>query len=216
YTVACGLPPPPRCARHLPRKRGRKGKSMTEASLPPQNRRRRSPLADFTLDMTPRDWGLAAAGLALLLDQLSKFILLYGFGFKAMAPSEHIDVLPFFNLIMRWNSGISYGLFPAETRLGSMVLVALSFAAVAGLSWWLWVAKRTALAVGLGLIIGGAIGNNLVDRLIYGKVADFFHFYAFGYDWYVFNVADAAITFGVIALLYDALITSDPHQARDA
>ena len=64
-------------------------------------------------------------------------------------------------------------------------------------------------AVGLGLVIGGAIGNNLIDRLIYGKVADFFHFYAFGYDWYVFNVADCAITLGVAALLYDALLRPD-------
>ena len=56
------------------------------------------------------------------------------------------------------------------------------------------------------MIIGGAIGNNLIDRLIYGKVADFFHFYVSGYDWYVFNIADCAITLGVVALLYDALL----------
>jgi signal peptidase II len=66
------------------------------------------------------------------------------------------------------------------------------------------------LAGGLGLVVGGAIGN-LIDRLIYGAVADFFHFHAFGYDWYVFNVADAAITFGVIALLYDALLRPDTN-----
>ena len=54
----------------------------------------------------------------------------------------------------------------------------------------MWRASSRALAIGYGLIIGGAIGNNLIDRVIYGKVADFFHFYGFGYDWYVFNVAD--------------------------
>ena len=59
------------------------------------------------------------------------------------------------------------------------------------------------LAIGYGLIIGGALGN-LVDRVIYGAVADFFHFYGFGYDWYVFNIADVAITLGVIVLLLDA------------
>ena len=63
----------------------------------------------------------------------------------------------------------------------------------------------------LSLIVGGAIGNNLIDRLIYGKVADFFQFYAYGYDWYVFNVADAAITFGVMVLLYDALMRPEPR-----
>jgi hypothetical protein len=60
------------------------------------------------------------------------------------------------------------------------------------------------LAIGLGLVIGGALGN-LIDRLVHGKVADFFHFYVHGYDWYVFNVADCAITVGVAALLYDAI-----------
>lgn len=163
------------------------------------------------LDMTPRDWGLAAASVALLLDQASKLILLYGFDFRSMAPGEAVPVLPFFNLIMTWNPGVSYGLFPAHSRLASLILVFLSFLAVCGLGWWLWISTRRALAIGLGLIIGGAIGNNLIDRLIYGKVADFFHFHGFGYDWYVFNVADAAITFGVIALLYDALLRPEPR-----
>ncbi len=80
-----------------------------------------------------------------------------------------------------------------------------SLGAVAALAWWLWGTNRTILAVGLGLVIGGALGN-LIDRLIYGKVADFFHFYAHGYDWYVFNLADCAITIGVAALLYDAVL----------
>ena len=60
------------------------------------------------------------------------------------------------------------------------------------------------LGVGVGLVIGGALGN-LIDRLVYGRVADFFHFYAFGYDWYVFNIADIAITFGAIAIIYEVL-----------
>ena len=172
--------------------------------------------AKSSFSMSPRDWGLAAAAGALLLDQASKLTLLYGFHFRAMgeamAPNVYmVPVLPFFNLTMTWNPGVSYGLFPAHSRLASMGLVFLSLLAVIGLGWWLWNANRRALAVGLGLVIGGAIGNNLIDRLIYGKVADFFHFYGFGYDWYVFNVADAAITFGVIALLYDALMRPEAH-----
>jgi signal peptidase II len=85
---------------------------------------------------------------------------------------------------------------------------------VGGLGWWLWVSDRLTLTVGLGLVIGGALGN-LIDRLVYGKVADFFHFYGLGYDWYVFNVADAAITFGVIALLYDALLKPEVRAGND-
>lgn len=156
--------------------------------------------------LSPRDLGLASAALALLLDQGSKLFLLYGAGFIHMAPGEHVPVLPFFDLVMVWNPGVSYGLFAAHSVLGQILLVLMALAAIAGLTWWLWQTTRPAFAVGLGLVIGGAIGNNLIDRLIYGKVADFFHFYAFGYDWYVFNVADCAITFGVAAILYDALL----------
>ena len=155
--------------------------------------------------MTPRDHGLAAAALALFLDQGFKLLMLYGLSFAALGPSARIQILPFFNLVMVWNPGVSYGLFPAHTIWGTAFLVLFQLVAVIGLSWWLWNSTRRSLAIGLGLVIGGAIGN-LVDRAIYGRVADFFHFYVQAYDWYVFNVADCAITLGVIALLYDALL----------
>jgi signal peptidase II len=164
--------------------------------------------------MTSRDWGLAAAAIALIADQGSKILMLYGFGFVNMSPGEAVDILPFFNLVMVWNPGVSYGLFPAHGPLETAFLAIFSLAAVGGLGYWLWNATRPALAVGLGLVIGGALGN-LVDRLIYGKVADFFHFYAFHYDWYVFNLADCAITFGVVALLYDALLRPEQPASAD-
>jgi signal peptidase II len=113
--------------------------------------------------------------------------------------------LPFFNLVMVWNPGISYGLFPASSSWGQGALVLMAAVAIVGLGYWLWNAASLSLAVGLGLVIGGAIGNNLVDRVLYGRVADFFHFYGFGYDWYVFNIADIAITLGAIAILYEVL-----------
>jgi len=159
-----------------------------------------------------RDWGFAAAMVALVLDQASKLLLLYGFHFRDMAPGATVPVLPFFNLVMVWNPGVSYGLFPARGPLGAALLVFFSLAAVAALGWWLWNAHRPPLAIGLGLVIGGAIGN-LIDRLVYGRVADFFHFYFHRYDWYVFNVADCAITLGVGALLYDALLRPEHAHA---
>jgi signal peptidase II len=156
--------------------------------------------------MTPRDLGLVSAAGAFVLDQGSKLAMLYGFGFIVKPYASHvIAILPFFNLVMVWNKGVSYGWFPATGPLGTALLALFSTAAVAALGWWLWQAGRNSLTIGLGLVIGGALGN-LVDRLVYGQVADFFHFHGLGYDWYVFNVADAAITFGVIALLYDALL----------
>lgn len=155
-----------------------------------------------------RDWGLMAAALALLVDQAVKMWLLYGLNFQEM-PGKRLQILPFFNILMVWNPGISYGLFPAHGRSGTVLLTVFSVLAVGGLGWWLWNARRSALAIGLGLVIGGALGN-LIDRLVYGKVADFFHFYAGHYHWYVFNVADCAITVGVVALLYDAWSRPEP------
>lgn len=162
--------------------------------------------------MNPRDLGLACAAGALALDQGSKLALLYGFHFIEMAPGAHVPVLPFFDLVMVWNPGISYGLLPARGFLGTAILAIFSLVVVVGLGWWLWQAGRKLIGVALGLVIGGAIGN-LIDRLIYGRVADFFHFYVRGYDWYVFNIADCAITLGVAALLYDALARPNPETA---
>jgi signal peptidase II len=148
--------------------------------------------------------GFCIALLALVADQGSKFALLYGAGFKTMAPDVSVPVLPFFNLVMVWNPGISYGLFPASGGMGTALLLVLTLALVGFLGWWLWNSTSAAVAVGCGLIIGGGLGNAL-DRLLYGKVADFLHFYGFGYDWYVFNIADAAVTLGAVAFIYDVM-----------
>lgn len=156
------------------------------------------------MKLQPREVGLIAAALALVADQGSKLFLLYGADFMNMPAGRAVPVLPFFNMVMVWNPGISYGLFPASSTTGMAMLVGISIAAVAGLTWWLWGSTSRSLTAGFGLIIGGALGN-LIDRLVYGKVADFFHFYGFGYDWYVFNIADLAITLGAMAILYDVL-----------
>ena len=154
--------------------------------------------------LRPRELGGIAAALALVADQGSKLLLLYAAGFARMAAGDAIPVLPFFNLVMVWNPGISYGLFPASSRVGTAILVVFSVGAVAGLAFWLWGLTSRSLAIGVGFVIGGALGN-LIDRLLYGRVADFFHFYGFGYDWYVFNIADLAITLGAVAIIYDVL-----------
>jgi signal peptidase II len=162
--------------------------------------------------MNKREIGLAVAGVTFVLDQASKMLLLYGMGL-IHSPNVPMQVLPFFNLVMVWNPGISLGLFPASSVEGTVFLATFQTIAVGVLSWWLWFVRKRTLAIGLGLVIGGALGN-LIDRLVYGRVADFFHLHGFGYSFYVFNVADAAITFGVLGLLYDAL--AKPEAAAGA
>lgn len=165
--------------------------------------------------LLPREVGLITAALSLVADQGSKLFMLHAMGFAQMAPGENVPVLPFFNLVMVWNPGISYGLFPATGRLGTLMLIGLSVAAIIVLGWLLWRTTSRPLAIGYGLIIGGALGNNLVDRVVYGKVADFFHFYGFGYDWYIFNIADVAITLGAIAIIYDVLQPEHPSTSSE-
>lgn len=167
----------------------------------------------MTRGFSARDWGFVTALIALILDQGSKLSLLHLFGFNQFRSGEAISVFPFFNLVMVWNPGVSYGLFPARGLVGTVILGLFSAAAVVALGVWMWNSHRKSLTIGLGLVIGGALGN-LIDRVAYGAVADFFHFFAFGYDWYVFNVADVAITFGVIALLYDALVKPEARAER--
>jgi signal peptidase II len=105
---------------------------------------------------------------------------------------------------MVWNRGISYGLFQQTSDLGRWSLVVLSIAASVWLSLWLRRASRRGEAIALGLIIGGALGN-VIDRIAYGAVADFVHLHWGEWSWYVFNIADAAIVVGVLALMYDAV-----------
>ena len=169
--------------------------------------------------MNRRDIGLVVAGATLALDQGSKLAMLYGLGMGAWsnhcgeASAHAFEILPFFNLVMVWNCGISLGLFQASSIEGTVFLATFQMVAVGVLGWWLWSARKKILVIGLGLVIGGALGN-LIDRLVYGRVADFFHLHGFGYSFYVFNVADAAITFGVITLLYDALLAPQDFYGK--
>jgi signal peptidase II len=157
-------------------------------------------------------FGFLAAALVFIADPASKAAILYGAGFSTCSPCRPIEVTGFFDLIMVWNPGISYGLLPGGSELQKWLLVAFSLGMSVILSWWLLRAGTRWLALGLGLVIGGALGN-VVDRFAYGAVADFFHLHAFGYSWYVFNVADAAIVLGVVAILIDAMFVSRPREA---
>jgi signal peptidase II len=157
--------------------------------------------------------GLAAAVVALLLDQAVKLWLLFSYD---LAEKGAVALTPFFDLVLVWNKGISYGLFQQEGDFGQWALLALK--AIAVVLLWVWMARVPSRwsAASLGLIIGGAVGN-AIDRLAYGAVADFAHFHittaTWNFSWYVFNLADVAIVVGVAGLLYESLFGDSAVKA---
>lgn len=145
--------------------------------------------------------GLSVAAVIFAADQALKLWILFIYDLPARG---RVAVLPFLDLVMVWNRGISYGLFQQEGLAGRLVLLAISVAACVFIFFWLRRNVPRLEAWALGLILGGAAGN-AVDRFAYGAVADFVLLYAGGFEWYVFNIADAAIVVGVVLLLYAAL-----------
>ena len=140
--------------------------------------------------------------ITLIADQAHKFWMLDVY---RIAEKGRVMVTPFLDLVYVKNIGISYSMFNQDSMAGQYLLAA--FAAAVSLALWIWLNRsgRTALlAISLSLIIGGALGN-AIDRLRLGGVADFFSLHAYGFYWYVFNIADVAIVAGVLGLLYDSL-----------
>jgi signal peptidase II len=149
-------------------------------------------------------FGLAIALIVGAADQASKLWLLKVYG---LADKGMVKVAPFVDLVLTWNTGISYGWFQTESVAGQALLLAIKAIAVIVLAIWMARSQTRMAAVALGLIIGGALGN-AIDSLAYGAVVDFalFHVQIGEKDlsWYVFNLADTAIVAGVAALLYDS------------
>jgi signal peptidase II len=143
-----------------------------------------------------RWWGLAAALAGLAADQAHKAWMLGPF---AIGEKGRVPVTPFFDWVMVWNRGVSYGLFTQDGETGRWFLIALGLAGTALFSWWMWKAERLLPALSLGLIAGGALAN-VIDRVIFGAVADFFLFHVGAFEWYVFNLADVWIVAGVIGM----------------
>lgn len=139
-------------------------------------------------------------GLGVLVaDQLTKALAL-----AWIAPVQPIAVLPFANLVLVWNRGVSFGLLGGH-GLPASAFIALSLAIAAGLLVWLWRERHAPTALALAAIIGGAVGN-VIDRLRHGAVVDFIDLHAAGYHWPAFNIADSAIVLGALALVLDGLL----------
>ena len=150
--------------------------------------------------MKPRLLGLWAMCATLTADQANKLWLIFVYGIEARQP---VRLTPFFDVIYAKNPGISYSLLRAQNGVERLGLLIVTFAATAFLGLWLWRAGTKTAALGLGFIVGGALGN-AYDRLAYGFVADFYHFHVGSFSWYVFNLADAAIVAGVALLICDS------------
>jgi signal peptidase II len=146
--------------------------------------------------------GLLMAAAVLVVDQASKYWILNGLDLPALGS---VAVLPVLNLTMVWNHGVTFGMFNGLGRAGPMLLTAVAIAVVVLLGVWMRSTERVRVELALGAIAGGAIGN-VIDRLRFGAVVDFIHAHAFGWSWYVFNIADAAIVCGVGVLLLDSLL----------
>lgn len=156
-----------------------------------------------------RGFGLAA--LVIVLDQVTKWIILGPLGFSppnCLAYGESfcrkIELSPIFDLTMVWNRGVSFGMFQADSGFGRWALVVFSLLVALVLAHWLRQAARPFAATALGLVIGGALGN-MIDRARFGAVVDFLDFSGIGFIW-VFNVADAAISVGAAFLLLEVLL----------
>ena len=145
---------------------------------------------------------LTLAALIFILDQASKLYVLYILELEFRGP---LTINPYIDLILVWNRGISYGLFQQHADWGRYGLVLLSFDAAILLPFWLLRTRVKTIMFGTSLLIGGALGNAL-DRILYGAVVDFVLLHWQEWQWYVFNVADAAIVAGVLLLLYDSLL----------
>jgi signal peptidase II len=160
----------------------------------------------------PLRLGCELALATVLLDQACNFYLLRVIG---LAEGAQIRILPFLDVSFVWNHGISYGLFQQHSEIGRWLLVALALAAVVLIGIWLTRTKSWLMGAALGLIAGGALGNAL-DRVVYGAVIDFLHLHGGTIPWldfpFSFNLADIAISLGVVLLLLESIIARDEKE----
>lgn len=162
--------------------------------------------------------GLACAIVGMLADRGSKYYMVEHV-FRPEGVTETpflspivIDVLPVFQFSLSWNSGISFSLFSSGEAMMVATLLVVTIAITTVLTVWMWRTPRRWLQIGLGLIVGGALGN-IIDRALIGAVADFLHVYWQDWHFPTFNVADSCITVGAIIVLLDALFER-PHDGK--
>ena len=152
-------------------------------------------------------WGLVLAAVIFAADQASKAWMLDYLAVEGpLGRGQFVAVADFLNLVVVWNRGVSFGMFSGHLDAMRWALSGLAILVSLILAVWLFRTRDRLVALGLGCVIGGAIGN-VVDRVRFGAVFDFLDFHAYGYHWPAFNIADSGIFVGVAALLIDGLFS---------
>ena len=158
--------------------------------------------------------GLAVAAALFAADQASKCWILEELRLPEVRHVPGLALGPFgLDLSMVWNRGVTFGLLSGEGPWNHLILAMLAAGIAVFLLRWLARAETPAVAAALGAVIGGAIGN-VLDRLRFGAVVDFVDAHAWGWHWYVFNIADAGIVCGVVVLIADALSSRAPEAKQ--
>ena len=160
--------------------------------------------------------GVIAALVVLVADQASKWWVLNVLDLPEL---RQVVVLPVLNLTMVWNRGVTFGLLNGLGSWGHVILAGVALAVVVALGFWLRRAESRAVAIAIGAVAGGAVGN-VIDRVRFGGVVDFIHAHVdtpWGdLSWYVFNIADAAIVCGVAVLILESVFSKRKHQSEQA
>ena len=154
--------------------------------------------------------GLVIAASVLVFDQLTKFWMLN----YVLNERPGIELTSFFNLVYAWNTGVSFSMFNDSGATGTLLLCLTAALIVAALLWWLYREKVRAVQIGLGMIIGGALGN-LVDRVRLGAVFDFLDFHLGVPHWPAFNVADSFICIGAAVIMLHGLFYPEKKENKE-
>jgi signal peptidase II len=149
------------------------------------------------------------AFVAFALDQASKYIILENPGLSGL---NHIEISPFFNLVLVMNRGVSFGMFAGHNQ--PLIIIIISLMILAALIVWLWRNTVLAVSIGIGMIIGGAAGN-ICDRIRFGAVVDFLDFHVAGLHWPAFNIADSFVFIGVVVLLIYSMFFEKKNQTGE-
>jgi signal peptidase II len=147
--------------------------------------------------------------ILIVLDQVTKWWIVN----YIMQPIKILPITPFFNIVLTWNSGISFGIFSNQGGYSVIILSTLAILIVFFLAVWLMKAENKKLIIGLMCIIGGAIGN-IIDRVYHGAVIDFLDFHIKSYHWPAFNLADSCIFIGATLIILDSLFPDKKEEAN--